>query len=74
MMNDDRKQLIGLMQRFNQIGRELPSEDDIRDDDNRQAAIASAKLLLREMQQTKAEIDRMLGIDHPLMPDTEPTN
>ena len=73
-MNDDRKQLIGLMQRFNQIGRELPSEDDIRDDDNRQAAIASAKLLLREMQQTKAEIDRMLGIDHPLMPDTEPTN
>lgn len=73
-MNDDRKQLIGLMQRFNQIGRELPSEDDIRDDDNRQAAIASAKLLLREMQQTKAEIDRMLGIDQPLMPDTEPTN
>jgi hypothetical protein len=62
------------MQRFNQIGRELPSEDDIRDDDNRQAAIASAKLLLREMQQTKAEIDRMLGIDQPLMPDTEPAN
>jgi hypothetical protein len=62
------------MQRFNQIGRELPSEDDIRDDDNRQAAIASAKLLLREMQQTKAEIDRMLGIDQPLMPDIEPAN
>ena len=57
-----RSTFIGLMQRFNQLGRQLPSEDDILEDNA--SAISTAKLLLREMEQTKVQIDEMLGLEH----------
>ena len=58
-MADDRDTVLNLMKRYNQIGALLPSEHDIR---HKPQAIATAKLVLREMQEAKAEIDRLLGI------------
>ena len=64
----DRKHLTDLIRRFNTLGCALPNEGDIRAENNEQT-IASAHVLLAEMNKTKAEIDRMLGIPHsPLVP------
>jgi len=57
----DRKKFIALMQRYCEVGHQLPTEDDIRHGDKRQA-IATARVVLAEMEQTKREIDKMLGI------------
>jgi hypothetical protein len=56
----ERKQrLIGLMQRYNQLGRLLPEAADLDPADP--AAITEARLVLREMEKTKCEIDKILG-------------
>jgi hypothetical protein len=46
------------MNRYCQLGRLLPAVDDI--DTNDVAAIADARLILREMSQTKHAMDRLL--------------
>ena len=55
---DERTQLISLIDRYCQLGRLLPAVDDI--DTNDVAAIADARLILREMSQTKHAMDRLL--------------
>jgi uncharacterized protein YqiB (DUF1249 family) len=57
---DDQRQtqFISLMNRYCQLGRLLPAVDDI--DTNDVAAIADARLILREMSQTKHAMDRLL--------------
>ena len=59
-MANDRDAMFALMRRFNRLGSVLPSEDDVVCD--KQEVIAGARLLLAEMERTKREIDRMLGI------------
>jgi hypothetical protein len=71
---DDKQRSVGLMQKFNALGRLLPDEDSIVEPDA--AGIAEAKIILREMEATKAQIDKALGIEHrPLMRtrNTDPT-
>jgi hypothetical protein len=57
---DDQRQtqFISLMNRYYQLGRLLPAVDDI--DTNDVAARADARLILREMSQTKHAMDRLL--------------
>jgi hypothetical protein len=57
MDDKDRKdRVIFLMQRFNQLGRLLPSEDDVRDGEGH----AEAKLIIREMAKVEAEVNALL--------------
>jgi hypothetical protein len=57
--NDEaaKAEFIALIQRYCELGRQLPSETDILAGDA--SAIATAKVLLAEMNQTKAAIERM---------------
>jgi hypothetical protein len=58
MENDDRKaRLFALMERFNQLGRLLPSEDDVSAGER----IPEAKLIISEMKKVEAEIAALLG-------------
>jgi hypothetical protein len=53
-----------LIKRFNEIAVRLPSEDSINDVRTRESAIATAKIVLAELERTKQQIDRALGIAH----------
>lgn len=59
--------------KFNALGRLLPDEDSIVEADA--AGIAEAKIILRGMEATEAQIDKALGIEHRLMRirNTDPT-
>jgi hypothetical protein len=57
----DYGRLTQLMQRYNQLGRLLNDEPDVDD----ATQVAEAKIILDEMEKTKAEIDAMLP--DPLM-------
>jgi hypothetical protein len=55
---DDRKQkYFALMARYNQLGRLLPTPDDLDADDA--AAVAEARLILAEMNATQAKMDAL---------------
>jgi hypothetical protein len=58
----DRDHLIGLVSRFVDVGRQLPSDDEVCDINTRAAAVANARLLLAEMNTVKRQIDLALGI------------
>ena len=47
------------MQRYNALGRLLPSPDDLALDHD-EAAIAGAQMVLAEMAKVKAEMDALL--------------
>jgi hypothetical protein len=53
-----------LIKRFNEIACTLPSADSINDVRTRKSAIATAKIVLAELEKTKREIDAALGIPH----------
>jgi hypothetical protein len=56
----ERKQrLIGLMQRYNELGCLLPDPADFDPADH--AALTEARLVLKKMEKTKCEIDKILG-------------
>jgi len=70
VMNPDERKapVFALMERYCTLGRLLPAEDDIDTDDV--AAIAEARLILREMSQTKSAMDALLkraGVSDKLM-------
>jgi hypothetical protein len=52
-----RDQFWALMQRYSQLGRLLPTGDDLLDD----AALLEAKIVLDEMALCKREIDALLA-------------
>ena len=55
---DDRKRkYFALMERYNQLGRLLPAPDDL--DANDAAAVASARLVLAEMNATQTKMDAL---------------
>jgi hypothetical protein len=56
---DRRAQVFALMARYNQLGRLLPEPDDLENGDA--AAVSEAKVILAEMNETRAEIDALLG-------------
>ncbi|MEH2553597.1 hypothetical protein V1286_001126 [Bradyrhizobium algeriense] len=61
-MTDTEKRMADfftLAERYCELGRLLPSEDDLALDHG-EAAIAEAKLVLDEMAKTKAEMDALL--------------
>lgn len=51
--------LARLIERYNQLRRLLPAEDDLAD--SNVPALADAEMILAEMQKVKAEIDAMMG-------------
>ena len=57
--DDRRKRVYALMERYNQLGRLLPDPDNFDPADP--AALTEARLVLREMETTKAELDALLG-------------
>jgi hypothetical protein len=61
-MIDDKQRFIALMTRYCEVGHRLPSEDDILYGGDKAQMIATARVVLAEMEQTKREIDKMLGI------------
>jgi hypothetical protein len=55
---DDRKRkYFALMERYNRLGRLLPSPDDLDTDDA--AAVAEARLVLAEMKRTQAKMEAL---------------
>lgn len=55
---DDRKQkYFALMERYNQLGRLLPTPGDLDPDDA--DAVAEARLILSEMNATQAKMDAL---------------
>ena len=57
---DRRDQFISLAERYCKLGRLLPSIKDI--DTNDIAAITEARLILREMAETKSAMDALLEL------------
>jgi hypothetical protein len=55
----DRDHVHALMRRFNEIGVLLPTPEEL--DTTDASAIASVKLLMREMMAIKAEIDALIA-------------
>jgi hypothetical protein len=56
--SDDRKRkYFALMERYNQLGRLLPTPGDLDTDDA--AAVAEARLILAEMNATQAKMDAL---------------
>ena len=53
------EEFLALMQRYNALGRLLPSPDDLALDHD-EAAIAGAQMVLAEMAKVKAEMDALL--------------
>ena len=54
--SEAQKRMFALMERYNQLGRQLPNDLDTDDAD----AVASAKVILAEMKKTMAAIDAMM--------------
>jgi hypothetical protein len=55
----DKDAMLALMARYCDLGRLLPQPDDLDTDDA--AALAETKIVLAEMQETKAKIDALLN-------------
>lgn len=60
MPTDNKAQFFALMERFNQLGCLLPAEDDL--DLSNPAAVAEARIVLKEMDRVKAEMDGLMKL------------
>ena len=54
---DRKRKYFALMQRYNQLGRLLPAPDDLDPDDA--DAVAEARLIIAEMDATRAKMDAL---------------
>jgi hypothetical protein len=61
--DEDKERFWALARRYNQLGRLLPCEDDL-DAGN----VAEVRLVLAEMDKTKAEMDMLLARNAPKRP------
>jgi len=55
-MTDEKERFFELVQRYCQLGRLLPSEDEILDGEN----VDEARLILREMDRVNQQIEALL--------------